>query len=124
MKHELKALYTFENKIYTPDALIQKLGKDITKMRYRERLELGCRHFHRVCDYKAPHKATFKYYTVEGEKTAWQFGETAYFDTEAERDEARENYKVMREASKHRTQLLNKLAELDTETLEKIVNGL
>jgi hypothetical protein len=124
MRHELRKLFTFEKGIYTAEALSQKLGKDVLEIRYKELVEMGCHHFHRICDYKSPSKATFKYHTISGEKIGWQFGEKTYFDTEEERDAERVRCQKIREESKRRTELLNKLAELDTNTLEKIVNSL
>lgn len=124
MKYELHKLFTFEKGIYTAEALSQKLGKNILEMKHTERVKMGCHRFHRICNYNSPLKASFKYHTISGEKIGWQFGEKTYFDTEEERDAERARCQKIREESKHRTELLNKLAELDTDTLEKIVNSL
>lgn len=124
MKHSLDTLYTFENKIYTIEALSKLLGTDLTKVKYSAKRKMGCARFTRIANYNSKTKASFVYHSIDGEKIAWQFGEHTYFDTEAERDEARENHKKEQELSKHRTELLKKIAELDTETLEKLVNNL
>ena len=102
MRHNLKELYKYENKIYTLKALSEMLKKDLTQMTYREIHNLGIHSFHRCCNYNTPSKATFEYITTEGVKIAWQFGEIAYFDTEAERDEARAEYLAYREEIAYR----------------------
>lgn len=124
MRHSLETMYVFENKIYTIDALSKLLGTDLTKIKYSKKREMGCKKFFHIADYKSKSKASFIYYSIDGEKIAWQFGEKTYFDTETERDEARENHKKEQETSKYRTKLLKKIAELDTATLEQIVNNL
>lgn len=124
MKHSLETMYVFEKKIYTIDALSKLLGMDLTKIKYSERREMGCKKLFRIADYNSKSKASFVYCSIDGEKIAWQFGEHTYFDTESERDEARENHKKELKASKYRTELLKKIAELDTATLEQIVNNL
>ena len=124
MKHELRKLYKFEGKIYSLDGLSKVVGVDLTQMTTREIYRMGYNRFFRVCNYNNSNRASFKYYTAEGEKIGWQFGEQTYFDTEAERDAERARCQAIREESKRRTELLKKISELDTETLEKIVNNL
>ena len=124
MKHELHELYRYDNEIYTLEALSKVIGQDLTQMKPIQRHRLGLNKFHRVCNYNTPSKASFEYITIEGVKIGWQFGEQTFFDTEEERDAMRAEYQKIREESKRRTQLLNRLAELDTDTLEKLINSL
>jgi hypothetical protein len=120
----LNELFKHNGKIYDIEALSQELGKDLTTMTRREMLKMDLHTFHKVCDYKAPHRASFKYITLEGEKIGWQFGEKVFYDTEEERDQARKEYRLEYEAIKYRNKLLKQIQELSTEELEKIVNSL
>jgi hypothetical protein len=124
MKHELTELYTYNSKTYTADALSKVIGKDITTMKLRELRELGCARKHCICNYNTPSKASFEYITINGVKTAWQFGEKTFFDTEEERDATREEYRQTREQMKYRNELLKKIQELSTEELEKIIKNI
>jgi len=121
MIHELHDLYSHEGKYYTVEALNEKVGYDITEFKYAERMDRGFRKVHRICDYNKPNRASFEYYTTEGVKVGWQYGERYFFDTEEERDEQREIYRRNREESKYRNELLKQIKELATEELEKIV---
>ena len=124
MRHELTELYTHNGKTYTAEALSKVIGKDITTIKYRELRELGCARKHCICNYNTPNKASFEYITINGVKTAWQFGEKTFFDTEEERDAAREEYRQTREQMKYRNELLKKIQELSTEELEKIIKNI
>ena len=124
MRHDLKELYTYKGKTYTVEVLNKIIGKDITTMKHRELRELGCQRKHNICNYNTPSKASFNYYTINGVQTGWQFGEHTYFDTEEERDTAREEYKQTREQMKYRNELLKKIQELSTEELEKIIKNI
>ena len=124
MKHELKELYSYNNKTYTAEALSNAIGKDVTVMKHRELRALGCARKHCICNYNTPSKASFEYITINGVKIAWQFGEKTFFDTEEERDTAREEYRQAREQMKYRNELLKKIQELSTEELEKIIKNI
>lgn len=78
----------------------------------------------KTCDYKK-NNGSFKYIDVDGtEKIAWQMGEKTWFDTQEERDQARIEYNKEYESKKYRTQLLERLKELSTEELEKLVKSI
>lgn len=124
MMHELRELYTYNNETYTADALSKVIGKDITTIRYRELTALGCSKKHCTCNYNTPTRASFKYNTINGIKTAWLYGEQTFFDTEEERDAVREERRQIREQMKYRNELLKKIQELSTEELEKIIKNL
>ena len=100
MKHEIKDLFKYNGKIYTAEALSIVIRKNVTIMTYREKEMYGCKRYFRTCNYNTPTKASFTYYDLAGEKIAWQFGEKVFFDTEEERDKAREEYKASREENK------------------------
>lgn len=121
MMHEAREIRTYKGKRYTVEALSKELNVDVAKIGYKECKVLGISRLHYTTDYNTPNRASFEYITVEGIKRGWQFGERVFFDTEEERDAKREEYRIQREESKYRTQLLNKIKELRTEDLEAIV---
>ena len=124
MKHEINELFSYNNKIYDAQAMSKLLNVDITVLNFKERKALGCKKMlYRICDYNKPNKGSFKYNTVNGEKIAWQFGEKTFFDTEEERNQAREEYQASREESKYRNKLLAKINQLTTEELENILKN-
>ena len=124
MKHEMKDLFKYNGKIYTSNALAVILKINPAEMKYFERKENNVNIFRRKCDYNTPTKASFTYYDLAGEKVAWQFGEKVFFDTEEERDKAREEHKAIREENRERQGYLNKIMEyysnMTTEELKKI----
>lgn len=121
MMHEAIEIRTYRGKRYTVEALSKELNVDVTKIGYKGCKALGIGRLHYTTDYNTPHRASFEYITIEGTKRGWQFGERVFFDTEEERDAKREEYRIQREESKYRTELLNKIKELRTEDLEAIV---
>ena len=124
MKHEMKDLFKYNGKIYTSKALAAILKINPTEVKYFERKEKNIDIFRRICNYNTSTKASFIYYDLAGEKVAWQFGEKVFFDTEEERDKAREENKILREKNKERQICLNKIMEyysnMTTEELKKI----
>lgn len=121
MIHEIKEIYTYGGKRYDEKALSKKLQFDVGNAKFDFLNRMGIRRFRRICDYKKSNRASFDYITLKGVKTGWQFGEKIFFDTEEERDAERAKFQQTREESKHRIELLNRLQELSTEELEKIV---
>ena len=121
MMHEMREIYTYKGKRYDEKALSKELHFDVSNARFDFLNRVGICRFHRMCDYKKSNRASFDYITPEGIKTGWQFGEKVFFDTEEERDAERAKFQKSREENKHRVELLNRLQELSTEELERIV---
>ena len=121
MMHEMTEIYTYEGRRYDEKAMSEKLHLDVNNVRFSFLNRIGVHRFHRICDYKKSNKASFDYITLEDVKTGWQFGERVFFDTEEERDAERAKFQKSREENKYRVELLNRLQELSTEELERIV---
>ena len=70
-------------------------------------------------------KSTFNYYTAEGKKVGYLYGEKTWFDTEEERDAYRAERNIERAEETKRNKMIKAITEhlknLPTEELEKIM---
>ena len=117
MEHSMNELIRYNYKLYTAKGLT-------TVSKVTETGRRGIARLHtRQCNY-AINNGSFTYVDIDGEKTAWQFGCYKFYDTQEERDIAREKYKKEQESLNYRNKLISIIKDLPTDKLEEIVKSL
>lgn len=116
MKHNITELYTIQGQrgIYSEDYLDKHFVRVAAKysvIREGEAYPLSYR----------TNNGTLNVHTADGVKVVYTIGEKTWYDTEAERQQAREDMAQYRAQQARRRELMAKLDKLSTANLEKLV---